>query len=89
VSLKDKFVPTSFKPKTVASVTAAFQKAINDLLQIEQQSNAKHDLIEKQMLQYQNDHAVLINAMGNDQDAALAEAEKAAKVRVKLEALLS
>ena len=73
-----KFVPTTFKPKTVASVTAAFQKAITDLLQIEEQNHAEYDNTEKR-----------ISNLLADNQARLAEAEKAAKVRVKLEALLS
>ena len=79
MTFKDKFVPTSFKqPKTVASVTAAFQKAINDLLQIEQDNNAAYDNAEKQIMQIEADN-----------EARLTEAKRAASVRVKLEGLLS
>ena len=73
-----KFIPGLGPKKTVASVTAAFQKAITDLLQIEEQNHAEYDNTEKR-----------ISNLLADNQARLAEAEKAAKVRVKLEALLS
>lgn len=73
-----KFVPGFSPKKTVASVTAAFQKTIADLLHIEQQSNAEHDVLDAQIVK-----------LSNKQSELLDEAEKAAKVRVKLEALLS
>ena len=73
-----KFVPGLGPKKTVASVTAAFQKAINDLLHIEQQQNAEYDLVEKQ-----------IARLEDEQTQRMTEAEKAAKVRLKLEGLLN
>ena len=76
--MTQKFIPGFGPKKTVASVTNAFQKTIADLLSIENESNAEHDVLDAQIV-----------ALANKQSALLEEAEKAAKVRVKLEALLS
>lgn len=73
-----KFIAGLSPKKTVASVTAALQKTINDLLHVEQQNNAQYDNLQKEMAR--------IDA---DMDAAMQEAEQAAKVRAKLEALLA
>ena len=80
-----KFIPGLATKKTVASVTAALQKTIDDLTIVENESNAEYDRREKEI------EAVelhLANLARKNADA-VEEAAKAAKVRAKIEALLS
>lgn len=65
------------KPKTVASVTAIFTKAIKDLRAVE----AKNYHMAGELYVQQND----LNAK---RDAALAEAQNASVIAAKLEALV-
>ena len=69
---------TIFKPKTVAAVTKVFTKAINDLKQIEDEEMRKVRTIREN-----------ISRMDADALTSTANAENAAQVRAKLEALVS
>lgn len=72
------FVPTTVKKKTVASVTAALQKTINDLLYVETQAACNAENMRAEA-----------NRLTEQAELEAAEADKAAKVRVKLEGLLN
>lgn len=67
-----------FKPKTVAAVTKVFQTAINDLARIEAEELTKAQSLRDQISRL--DATALTSS---------ANAENAASVRAKLEALVS